>query len=180
PSAKPLLKTTARSILPSLKASLIISGLSRLPTISKYSLAFILSLITAVTSSFEGSTTATLTFLTSVERALPEHLIHRSCSIVFLKPGRCIKGLYPAVDHYRNPVAICGLIHIVRRHKYSNTSVGHLVDQLPELPACIGVNTTSRLVKKHYSRIMKNRHRKGQLLLPPDRQFPDQGLSLRL
>ena len=93
---------------------------------------------------------------------LLKHIIHCLHTKLFFQPGRRIQCLDLAVHHNRYPVAIFRFIHIVCGNKYSDSTIGSLINQLPELPASSRINSSGRFIKEDYFRLMEDRDRKGQ------------------
>src|SRR6185312_5591883 len=75
-----------------------------------------------------------------------------------------------AGDHDRDAVAVLGFVHVVRRDEHGRAAVRRLVDHLPELPTGDWVDAARRLVEQHDLRLVQQRNRKGELLLPAERQ----------
>ena len=81
---------------------------------------------------------------------LLKHIIHCLHTKLFFQPGRRIQCLDLAVHHNRYPVAIFRFIHIVCGNKYSDSTIGSLINQLPELPASSRINSSGRFIKEDY------------------------------
>ena len=78
----------------------------------------------------------------------------------------CAEGTYLSVHHDRDAVAVFSLVHIMSGHEDRDATTGSVVDELPELAACSGIDTTCGFVKEHHTRIVEYRDGEGQLLLP--------------
>ena len=75
-----------------------------------------------------------------------------------------------SVHHDRDAVAVLRLVHVVRRDEHRRPARRRRVDQLPELPARDRVDAAGRLVEEHDLRLVQQRDREGELLLPAERQ----------
>ena len=78
----------------------------------------------------------------------------------------CPHGTYLAIHHNTDAVAIFCFVHVVGGDEDGYATWGGIVYELPELSACGGIHTASRLVKKHYLRFVEDGYREGELLLP--------------
>ena len=65
--------------------------------------------------------------------------------------------------NFLNPALLC---HIVGGDEDGYATLGGIVYELPELSACGGVHTASRLVEKHNLRFVEDSYREGELLFP--------------
>ena len=67
---------------------------------------------------------------------------------LFFELSRTIHGLYPAIYHDADAVAVFGFVHIVGGYKYGNALSRGLIYHIPELTACYGINPSGRLVQE--------------------------------
>ena len=94
--------------------------------------------------------------------------------------GRAVQGFDLTVYHDGDTVAILRLVHIVGGDKDRNASFGSLVDQLPELAAGDGIDTSGRFVQENDPGFVDDGDGESQLLLPAQRQGIDQGVPFVL
>ena len=102
---------------------------------------------------------------------LLKHIIHCLHTKLFFQPGRRIQCLDLAVHHNRYPVAIFRFIHIVCGNKYSDSTIGSLINQLPELPASSRINSSGRFIKEDYFGSWKIETEKASFCFQPKGSF---------
>ena len=65
-------------------------------------------------------------------------------------------------------------------NKYSDSTIGSLINQLPELHASSRINSSGRFIKEDYFRLMEDRDRKGQFLFPTQRKVFQEGKVIKI
>ena len=86
-------------------------------------------------------------------------MVHVGLVQLFLQLLRRADGFDLAVDHDGKTVAILGLVHIVGGHEYGDAFGGGFVDEVPELAAGGGIDTTSGLVEEDDTRLVEDTYR---------------------
>ena len=89
---------------------------------------------------------------------------------LFFELGRAIHGLYPAIYHDADAVAVLGFVTIGGGYKYGDGLSRGFVYHTLELTAGYGINPSGRLVQEDNFGAVKNGYREGQFLLPAQRQ----------
>ena len=79
-----------------------------------------------------------------------------------------------AIGEIDDAPAALGLVHVMRRDENGETVARHVVDEIPELAARLGVDTRRRLVEQQKLRLVQDAGGEGQPLLPAARQLAGQ------
>ena len=74
-----------------------------------------------------------------------------------------------AIRQVHDPVAAFGLVHVVRRDQHGQAFAGHVVDQVPEFAARLGVHAGGRLVEQQQFWAMHDTGGECKPLLPASR-----------
>src|SRR6476619_7357536 len=84
-----------------------------------------------------------------------EELVDARHSPFLLELDWCAECGDAAVDHYRDAIAILGLIHVVRRDEYCRAPRCCGVNHLPELTAGDGIDSACRLIEEYNCRLVE-------------------------
>ena len=93
--------------------------------------------------------------------------------------GRAQRNHLSAKDQ-RQPIAVFGLLHVVRGDKDGDALLRHLVNQVPELAARDGIDSGGGLVEKEDGRPVQHRAAQRQALLPSARKRAGNEILLAL
>ena len=82
----------------------------------------------------------------------------------YLPGSHPLNDLHRHLIENRQPVAAFGLVHVVRRHQDGGTGVDQLKQGFPEIPPCLWIDSTGRLVQEQQFRLVQRRGSQCQAL----------------
>src|SRR5208337_439441 len=80
----------------------------------------------------------------------------------------------PPVSKIDDGLASFRFVHVVGRDKRGQSLAGHVVDQVPELATCFGVNSRCRLVEQQELWLVQDTSGEREPLLPAARKLSSQ------